>query len=119
MNRLYLSDCAADANGYFMYADFCCAAHSRDPTQVEYLVDWFFNEEHMMQYNSTVGLWTGFTPAGLITAHQANENKGDLLQRKMERQRICVNNFDVLFTAIKENMGEYSNCKYGAVVSLA
>ncbi|KAI9546107.1 hypothetical protein NQZ68_030694 [Dissostichus eleginoides] len=69
MNRLTfllllrLSSCAVvdgAADGYFMYADFWCAFYSRE--HVEYLIDWYFNEEFMMQYNSTVGGWGASPP---------------------------------------------------------
>ncbi len=125
---LYLSDCAADINGYFIFADFWCAMHSREQEQVEYLVDWYFNKEFTMQYNSTVGNWTGFTPPGLITASELNEDKHDVLQRIVERQLICVNNVGLIFNTTEEIMGEYSNtghmiyiclcCKYRAVVRM-
>ncbi|XP_045897189.1 rano class II histocompatibility antigen, A beta chain-like, partial [Micropterus dolomieu] len=105
---LYLSDCAADGNGYFMYADFWCAVYSREQAQVEYLVDWYFNKEFMMQYNSTVGNWTGFTPAGLITASMSNGDKYDILQRKIERQLICVNNVGLVLNITEENRAEPS-----------
>lgn len=109
---LYLSDCAADGNGYFMYADFWCAVYSREQAQVEYLVDWYFNKEFMMQYNSTVGNWTGFTPAGLNTASMLNGDKYDILQRKIERQLICVNNVGLVLNITEENRGKYSNTDY-------
>ncbi|XP_049895391.1 rano class II histocompatibility antigen, A beta chain-like isoform X4 [Epinephelus moara] len=99
-------DCAADGNGYFMYADFWCAWSSAEPEQVEYLIDWYFNEEFTMRYNSTVGNWTGFTPAGLISALKFNEDKHDVLQRKLERQLICVNHIGLLMNATEENMAE-------------
>ncbi|KAL3978519.1 myosin III [Sarotherodon galilaeus] len=94
---LFLSDCSVDEDGYFMFADFCCVMHSRDPKTVEYLIDWYFNKEFTMQYNSTVGKWTGLTPAGLITASQFNEDKFDVDQRKAEKQLTCVNNVDAVF----------------------
>lgn len=109
---LHLSDCAADRDGYFMYADFWCAMYSREQEQVEYLVDWYFNREFTMQYNSTVGKWTGLTPPGLITASRLNEDKHDVLQRILERQLICVNNVGLIFNATEEIMGEYSNTGY-------
>lgn len=94
-----------------MFADFWCAVHSRDPKTVEYLIDWYFNKEFTMQYNSTVGKWTGLTPAGLITASRFNEDSADILQRKVEKQLICVDNVDVVFNITVENMGEYSNTR--------
>uniref|UniRef100_A0A3Q2X550 Rano class II histocompatibility antigen, A beta chain-like n=1 Tax=Haplochromis burtoni TaxID=8153 RepID=A0A3Q2X550_HAPBU len=101
---LFLSDCSVDEDGYFMFADFCCVMHSRDPKTVEYLIDWYFNKEFTMQYNSTVGNWTGLTPAGLITASQFNEDKFDVEQRKAEKQLTCVNNVDAVFNAVQENI---------------
>ncbi|XP_028431028.1 rano class II histocompatibility antigen, A beta chain [Perca flavescens] len=98
----------ADGNGYFMYADFWCAMYSRDREKVEYLVDWYFNEEFMMQYNSTVGSWTGFTPAGLVSASMLNEDKHDLLQRRVEKELICVDHVNLIFNITEENMAEPS-----------
>ncbi|KAF7643499.1 hypothetical protein LDENG_00238220 [Lucifuga dentata] len=89
-----------------MYADFWCAMYSREPEDVEYLIDWYFNDEYMMQYNSTVGKWTGFTPAGLITASKFNADRHDLFQRKMERELICVNNVGLIFNVTEDNMAE-------------
>uniref|UniRef100_A0A3B4ZKU9 MHC class II beta chain N-terminal domain-containing protein n=1 Tax=Stegastes partitus TaxID=144197 RepID=A0A3B4ZKU9_9TELE len=90
-------------NGYFMYTDHRCSMHSRDKEQVEYLVDWYFNKEFTMQYNSTVGKWTGFTPAGVITALEQNV-KQDFLQRIVERDLICVNNVELIYNITEEYM---------------
>ncbi|XP_049446410.1 rano class II histocompatibility antigen, A beta chain-like isoform X4 [Epinephelus fuscoguttatus] len=96
-------DCAADGKGYFVYADFWCARYSREPEQVEFLIDYYFNEEFTMQYNSTVGNWTGFTPAGLIFTQTFNKNlRGRILERKL----ICVDSTDSLLNAVEENMAE-------------
>ncbi|XP_006783530.1 SLA class II histocompatibility antigen, DQ haplotype C beta chain-like [Neolamprologus brichardi] len=101
---LFMVDCSINGDGYFMFADFWCAVHSRDREKVEYLIDWYFNKEFTMQYNSTVGKWTGLTPAGLITASRFNEDSSDILQRKVEKQLICVDNVDVVFNITVENM---------------
>ncbi|XP_026204191.1 SLA class II histocompatibility antigen, DQ haplotype C beta chain-like [Anabas testudineus] len=99
---------SADENGYFMYSDFWCALYPGEEQLVEYLIDWYFNKEFTMQYNSTVGKWTGFTPGGLITASSWNEDQHDVLQRKLEKQLICVNNVGLALNATKENMAEPS-----------
>lgn len=105
----FILETSADENGYFMYSDFWCALYPGEEQLVEYLIDWYFNKEFTMQYNSTVGKWTGFTPGGLITASSWNEDQHDVLQRKLEKQLICVNNVGLALNATKENMGEYSN----------
>uniref|UniRef100_A0AAQ4RMP4 Ig-like domain-containing protein n=1 Tax=Gasterosteus aculeatus aculeatus TaxID=481459 RepID=A0AAQ4RMP4_GASAC len=99
---------ATDGHGYFMYADFWCNMQTARPQQVEYLVDWYFNKEFTMQYNSTVGKWTGFTAAGLVSAAVFNGNHFDVLQRKEERRLICVDNVGHALNATEDNMGEYS-----------
>lgn len=91
-----------------MYADFWCNMQTARPQQVEYLVDWYFNKEFTMQYNSTVGKWTGFTAAGLVSAAVFNGNHFDVLQRKEERRLICVDNVGHALNATEDNMGEYS-----------
>ncbi|XP_059185975.1 rano class II histocompatibility antigen, A beta chain-like [Centropristis striata] len=99
-------DCAADGDGYFMYIDFWCSLSSREPQQVEYLVDWYVNREFMMQFNSTVGNWTGFTPAGLMYAPQLNIDEKEHLQRELERKLICVDHVGLIFNASEINMAE-------------
>ncbi|XP_037304366.2 rano class II histocompatibility antigen, A beta chain-like isoform X1 [Pungitius pungitius] len=102
---LCLSSCsAAHGHGYFMYADFRCNIHPAGPQRVEYLIDWYFNKEFMMQYNSTLGKWTGLTPAGLISASVFNENPFDVLQRKEEKQLICVDNVGHALNATRDNI---------------
>ncbi|XP_068450315.1 rano class II histocompatibility antigen, A beta chain-like [Clinocottus analis] len=101
-------DCAADGNGYLMYADFWCDVRSTEPQQVEYLIDWYFNKEYMMQYNSTVGDWTGFTAAGLVTASLFNKDEHDVLQRKVEKQLICVDHVAMVLKVIEDNIVEPS-----------
>uniref|UniRef100_A0AAQ4NMJ9 Ig-like domain-containing protein n=1 Tax=Gasterosteus aculeatus aculeatus TaxID=481459 RepID=A0AAQ4NMJ9_GASAC len=95
---------ATDGHGYFMYADFWCNMQTARPQQVEYLVDWYFNKEFTMQYNSTVGKWTGFTAAGLVSAAVFNGNHFDVLQRKEERRLICVDNVGHALNATEDNM---------------
>nr|XP_033482303.1 rano class II histocompatibility antigen, A beta chain-like [Epinephelus lanceolatus] len=99
-------DCAADGKGYFISLDYRCTWYTREPEQVEFLIDWYFNEEFTMRYNSTVGNWTGFTPAGLIFASMYKENIYEVQQKILERQLICVDNTDLLLNAVEENMAE-------------
>lgn len=87
-----------------MYADFRCAVHPGG--RVEYLVSWYFNGEMTMRYNSTVGRWTGLTPAGSVTASQFNGDEHDVLQRKLERQLICVNNVALVLNVTQDNTGK-------------
>uniref|UniRef100_A0A8C7ZFR0 Ig-like domain-containing protein n=1 Tax=Oryzias sinensis TaxID=183150 RepID=A0A8C7ZFR0_9TELE len=56
-----LSDYSKDQHGYFMFTDFFCYIPSRNPKEVQYLIDWYFNMELTMQYNSSVGGWTGLS----------------------------------------------------------
>uniref|UniRef100_A0A8C2WG42 Ig-like domain-containing protein n=1 Tax=Cyclopterus lumpus TaxID=8103 RepID=A0A8C2WG42_CYCLU len=63
--------------GFFMYSNFWCDVHSAERLQAEYLIDWYFNREHTMRYNSTVGHWTGLSRAGFITASHFNEDDHD------------------------------------------
>ncbi|KAM8917268.1 HLA class II histocompatibility antigen, DQ beta 1 chain-like [Spinachia spinachia] len=99
-----ISCSVVDGHGYFMYADFWCNVRPAGLRHVEYLVDWYFNREFMMQYNSTVGKWTGLTPAGRISATIFNQNPSDILQRKEERQLICVDNVGHVLNATEDNM---------------
>ncbi|KAM9759299.1 rano class II histocompatibility antigen, A beta chain-like [Menidia menidia] len=101
-------DCSSDGGGYFMFADFWCAAPSRDPGEVVYLVDWYFGGELTMRYNSTAGNWTGLTAAGRLTAGAFNQDEHDVLQRRLEKMLICVDHVDQLYNATEENTAEPS-----------
>lgn len=103
----YVTDCSVDEDGYFVYADFWCSMHSREKEQVEYVIDWYFNKEFTMQFNSTEKKWTGLTPAGMITASMYN-NQRDLQQRKVERQLICVDNVELIYNTTEEYIAQPS-----------
>uniref|UniRef100_A0A3P9IBN0 Rano class II histocompatibility antigen, A beta chain n=1 Tax=Oryzias latipes TaxID=8090 RepID=A0A3P9IBN0_ORYLA len=91
-----------DQHGYFMFSDFLCYIPSRNPKEVQYLIDWYFNMELTMQYNSSVGGWTGFTPAGLITAAKFNADKHDVVQRILERELVCQRSVEMVYNGTEE-----------------
>ncbi|XP_020559089.1 boLa class II histocompatibility antigen, DQB*0101 beta chain isoform X7 [Oryzias latipes] len=92
-----VADYSKDQHGYFMFSDFLCYLPSRNPKEVQYLIDWYFNMELTMQYNSSVGGWTGFTPAGLITAAKFNADKHDVVQRILERELVCQRSVEIIY----------------------
>ncbi|RVE72438.1 hypothetical protein OJAV_G00042430 [Oryzias javanicus] len=96
------ADYSKDQHEYFMFSDFWCYIPSKNPEEVQYLIDWYFNMEFTMQYNSSAGRWTGFTPAGLITAAAFNADKHDVLQRLLERKLVCQKSVDMVYNATEE-----------------
>ncbi|RVE72437.1 hypothetical protein OJAV_G00042420 [Oryzias javanicus] len=92
-----VADYSKDQHEYFMFSDFWCYIPSKNPEEVQYLIDWYFNMEFTMQYNSSAGRWTGFTPAGLITAAAFNADKHDVLQRLLERKLICQRSVEIIY----------------------
>uniref|UniRef100_H2MBX4 Ig-like domain-containing protein n=1 Tax=Oryzias latipes TaxID=8090 RepID=H2MBX4_ORYLA len=103
-----LSDYSKDQHGYFMFSDFLCYLPSRNPKEVQYLIDWYFNMELTMQYNSSVGGWTGFTPAGLITAAKFNADKHDVVQRILERELVCQRSVEIIYETTETAKGKYA-----------
>ncbi|XP_020559086.1 rano class II histocompatibility antigen, A beta chain isoform X4 [Oryzias latipes] len=97
-----VADYSKDQHGYFMFSDFFCYIPSRNPKEVQYLIDWYFNMELTMQYNSSVGGWTGFTPAGLITAAKFNADKYDVVQRILERELVCQRSVEMVYNGTEE-----------------
>uniref|UniRef100_A0A3P9MQ15 Ig-like domain-containing protein n=1 Tax=Oryzias latipes TaxID=8090 RepID=A0A3P9MQ15_ORYLA len=75
---------------------------TRVKTRTVYLIDWYFNMELTMQYNSSVGGWTGFTPAGLITAAKFNADKHDVVQRILERELVCQRSVEMVYNGTEE-----------------
>lgn len=50
----------------------------------------------MMQYNSTRGNWTGFTPFAIEIANNWSRNPFDALQRVFQKQMLCEDNIDAV-----------------------
>ncbi|KAM4613448.1 rano class II histocompatibility antigen, A beta chain-like [Polymixia lowei] len=108
--------CVVDGRDYFMSADLWCEISSRVPEDAVYLIDWHFNQDLTMRYNSTRGQWTGLTPGGTITASWLNEDPDDVLQRKLELRLICINNVAAVVNATELNIAE-PNVKLTSVKS--
>uniref|UniRef100_A0A3P9MPK1 Ig-like domain-containing protein n=1 Tax=Oryzias latipes TaxID=8090 RepID=A0A3P9MPK1_ORYLA len=112
-----VADYSKDQHGYFMFSDFFCYIPSRNPKEVQYLIDWYFNMELTMQYNSSVGGWTGFTPAGLITAAKFNADKHDVVQRILERELVCQRSVEMVYNGTEEAKVEPNEVTEGVTFS--
>ncbi|KAL7827125.1 hypothetical protein SRHO_G00328430 [Serrasalmus rhombeus] len=89
------------ADGYDWYQVLNCAFSSSDLSDLEFIDTFYFNKDPVIQFNSTVGKFVGFTEFGVHNAERWN--KGPFLQQeRAELERYCKPNVKLDFTHILE-----------------
>lgn len=74
----------------------CCTFNGPGFEDIEYIITNRFNEKLMMEYNSTRGNWTGFTPFAIEKVKYWNADPADALLRAFEKRVFCTEQKDVL-----------------------
>ncbi|KAL7884022.1 hypothetical protein AOLI_G00067920 [Acnodon oligacanthus] len=87
--------------GYFMCRTDECITSSPDLSDVEYIYTNYFNKETLVQFNSTVGEFVGFTEFGKKVAKGWNDSPF-LQQLQGELDRYCKPNLQLDYAAILE-----------------
>ncbi|XP_041862811.1 rano class II histocompatibility antigen, A beta chain-like [Melanotaenia boesemani] len=70
----------------------CCSYKGPHFEDIEYTIISSFNKNKMMEYNSTRGNWTGFTPYSIAASRHWNGDPYDALERKFEIKLLCEDN---------------------------
>ncbi|XP_041862797.1 rano class II histocompatibility antigen, A beta chain-like [Melanotaenia boesemani] len=70
----------------------CCTYKGPHFEDIEYILIGSFNKHIMMEYNSTRGNWTGFSPYSLLLSKLWNGDPYDGLERKFEKKMLCEAN---------------------------
>ncbi|KAL7884024.1 hypothetical protein AOLI_G00067940 [Acnodon oligacanthus] len=85
--------------GYFYAMIKECIASSADLTDAEYIDTYYFNKVKYVQFNSTEGMFVGFTEFGLETAKKWND-RPQMQQERDELDRVCRPNLRIQFSHI-------------------
>ncbi|XP_041862759.1 rano class II histocompatibility antigen, A beta chain-like isoform X3 [Melanotaenia boesemani] len=70
----------------------CCSYKGPHFEDIEYTIIFRFNKHKMMEYNSTRGNWTGFTPYSIATSRYWNSDPYDALERRLQKELLCHDN---------------------------
>ncbi|XP_051758318.1 H-2 class II histocompatibility antigen, E-S beta chain [Ctenopharyngodon idella] len=89
---LMLSAFTGAANGYYNSVWYRCIHSSRDLSDMVFIVDGIFNKDVLIQFNSTVGKFVGYTDLGVHNAELYNKDPNILNQWRGEKDRYCTHN---------------------------
>uniref|UniRef100_A0A3Q1JR53 Ig-like domain-containing protein n=1 Tax=Anabas testudineus TaxID=64144 RepID=A0A3Q1JR53_ANATE len=79
----------------FAQVEGCCIFNGQDSLKdVEYIIENKFNRKLTIEYNSTRGNWTGFTPLAIEKANGWNSDPDDAILRAFEKKILCTDNKD-------------------------
>ncbi|XP_059404026.1 H-2 class II histocompatibility antigen, E-S beta chain-like [Carassius carassius] len=89
---LMLSVFTATANGYYFHTWKQCIYSSPDLSDMEFIEGFYFNKYPVIKFNSTVGMFEGFSDFGIQTAELWNNNTVVLQQFKAAVDTYCKPN---------------------------
>uniref|UniRef100_A0A3Q1GVC7 Ig-like domain-containing protein n=1 Tax=Acanthochromis polyacanthus TaxID=80966 RepID=A0A3Q1GVC7_9TELE len=71
----------------------CCTFRGPNFEDTEFIIKFYFNENLMMEYNSTRGNWTGSTNYSFEIVKTWNSDPYAALTRALEKKTLCEGNF--------------------------
>ncbi|KAM4601500.1 H-2 class II histocompatibility antigen, E-S beta chain-like [Polymixia lowei] len=86
--------------GLFAHGVVRCQYSSRDGHDAVYIEQYYFNKMLLVQYNSTLGNFTGYTEKGKEIADALNKNPHFLEQEKKKMERNCRSYISEMYTNI-------------------
>ncbi len=93
------------ANGYYLYTWTQCIYISHHLSDMEYIEGYYFNKYPVIKFNSTVGMFEGFSDFGIRTAELWNNNTAILQQTRAKVDTYCKPNAEVFEAAIHSKKG--------------
>ncbi|XP_043102040.1 H-2 class II histocompatibility antigen, E-S beta chain-like [Puntigrus tetrazona] len=88
---LMLSAFTGAADGYYNSGWKECIYSSHDLSDMVMIVNYIFNKDVFLQFNSTVGEFVGYTELGVKNAQRLNSD-GTAQQERAEVERFCKHN---------------------------
>nr|APD68822.1 MHC class II antigen beta chain [Trachinotus ovatus] len=82
------------ADGFREFAVDRCDFNSTDPKDITYIYSMFYNKLEYARFDSSVGRYVGYTEFGVKNAERWSSGP-ELVQRRNEKDRYCVNNVGV------------------------
>nr|AAI29506.1 Zgc:158870 protein [Danio rerio] len=99
---LMLSTFTGAANGYYNSRWNKCIHSSHDFSDMVFIDNYIFNKDVVVQFNSTVGHYVGYTELGVHNAELWNNNSNLLQQERANLERYCKHNAEIRQTAFAD-----------------
>ncbi|XP_043102145.1 H-2 class II histocompatibility antigen, E-S beta chain-like [Puntigrus tetrazona] len=99
---LMLSAFTGAADGYYHSSWAECIYSSPDLSDMVYIDNYIFNKDIVVQFNSTVGEYVGYTELGVKSARAWNSDGNILQQERAEVERFCKHNAQIRQSAITD-----------------
>ncbi|KAL1269513.1 hypothetical protein QQF64_031802 [Cirrhinus molitorella] len=99
---LMLSAFTGAANGYYFSRWNKCIHSSRDLSDMVYIDNYIFNKDIVIEYNSTVGKFVGYTELGVHNAQIWNNDPSQLQGMKSQLEVYCPHNAEIRQKAIAD-----------------
>lgn len=103
--EISLHRCYFSANGYYLYTWTQCIYISHHLDDMEYIEGYYFNKYPDIKFNSTVGMFEGFSDFGIRTAELWNNNTAILQETRAKVDTYCKPNAEVFEAAIHSKKG--------------
>ncbi|KAK2905537.1 hypothetical protein Q8A67_007336 [Cirrhinus molitorella] len=97
---LMLSVFISTANGYYYHHWSQCIHSFHDLSDMVYIDGYYFNKYMVIQFNSTLGYFVGFTEFGVSTAEIWNNNTALVQETRARVDTFCKPNAETRETAI-------------------
>ncbi|XP_053480038.1 HLA class II histocompatibility antigen, DR beta 4 chain [Ictalurus furcatus] len=88
------------ANGHSLALQYLCVWSKEDLSDMELIVPRIMNKVKVLEYNSTLGKFVGYTELGIYNADRFNNDTAMLQTRKAELDSVCKNNAGLYYSGI-------------------
>ncbi len=104
------------ADGYYNSRWNKCIHSSRDLTDMVFVDNYIFNKDVVVQFNSTVGEYVGYTELGVKSAQSWNSDTIGLQQERAQVETYCKHNADIRQSAIADKTGQWHTILISPVI---
>ncbi|KAL0985408.1 hypothetical protein UPYG_G00156500 [Umbra pygmaea] len=83
------------------FAEMKARCRAKNKNDIEYLEETYFNNKKFIVYNTTKGIWTGYTPHGTQLASQFNAEPLSHATKTAAKDILCVANVEALYSFLQ------------------
>ncbi|KAI4880980.1 hypothetical protein NFI96_013661 [Prochilodus magdalenae] len=100
LQLLLLLTLSGTTDGYYYYMTAECTTSSKTLSDVEYINTHYFNKDPVIRFNSTVGLYVGYTELGVKNAERMNNDPEILQRRRGSLDTFCKHDLPVEYSHV-------------------
>ncbi|XP_051965348.1 H-2 class II histocompatibility antigen, E-S beta chain-like [Xyrauchen texanus] len=83
-----------------------CIYSTSDYSDMVFMDDYLFNKDKVLQFNSTLGKFVGYTDLGVMNAERLNKDPNILQQYQANVDRFCRHNAQLFDSAVRDKTVE-------------